>query len=319
MTAQDPRRDVAIGYDGSVPALAALEWAAAEAARRGSTLVVVSAIDHLALPTGALTGAPLSTEGRYAEAERRAQDGAAYVLRQHPGLRVATEAVLGGAAEALVRVSHEVGLAVVGSRGLDPATSTLLGSVAFAVSGHATCPVVVVRGDGRRRPGPQTPVAVGVDGTPPSLVALDAAADVAAETGAPLRVVCAWRPPPESWVSAFWEVLGDESDQVREERSRAEKVVEAAGDRATARHTGLVVAGRVVTGPPARAIVEAADGAALVVVGSRGRGNLASLVLGSVGHGVVHDAQCPVLVVHGDGEPLPGPSWSAGQTRRAVP
>ena len=318
MTTHDPRRDVAVGYDGSVPALAALEWAAAEALHRGSALLVVSAVDRLGPPVGSLQGAPLSTEGRYAEAERLAGDGAAYALRLFPGLRAATEAVIGGAAEALLRISHEVGLVVVGSRGLDPATSTLLGSVAYGVSARCACPVVVVRDDGRRRPGPDAGVVVGVDGTPVSLEALDAAADVAAAAGAPLTVVCAWHPPPSSWVSAFWEVLGDESDEAQQERRHAEEVVRAAREQATARHTGLVVDGEVVAGQPARAIVRAARGAALLVVGSRRRGALASLVLGSVGHGVVHDATCPVLIVHGDAEPSAEPSWGARTMQRGV-
>lgn len=318
MSTHDPRRDVAVGYDGSVPALAALEWAAAEAVHRGSALLVVSAVDRLVLPSGAMQGAPLTTEGRYAEAERLAGDGAAYALRLFPGLHAATEAVIGGATEALVRISREVGLVVVGSRGLDPATSTLLGSVAYGVSARCACPVVVVRGDGRHRPGPDAPVVVGVDGTPVSLEALDAAADVAAAAGATLDVVCAWHPPPASWVSMFWEVLGDESEQAQQERRHAQEVVAAAREQATTRHTGLVVEGEVVAGPPARAIVRAATGAALLVVGSRRRGALASMVLGSVGHGVLHDASCPVLVVHGDAEPSAEPSWSTGTMRRGV-
>ena len=317
--AHDPRRDVAVGYDGSVPALAALEWAGAEARHRGSTLLVVSAFDRLSPPTGALQNAPLTTEGRYAEAERLAGDGAAYALRLFPGLRVATEAVLGSAAEALVRTSREVGLVVVGSRGLDPATSTLLGSVAYGVAARAGCPAVVVRDEGRRRPGPHAPVVVGVDGTPVSLLALDAAADVAAAAGAPLTVVCAWHPPPSSWVWAFWEVLGEESDAVRQERQHAQDVVRAARAQARVRHTGLVIDGAVVPGPPARAIVDAASEAALGVVGSRRRGGLAGLVLGSVGHGVLHDAACPVLVVHGDAEPSAEPSWEGTTLRKGAP
>jgi nucleotide-binding universal stress UspA family protein len=279
---------------------------------------VVSANDRLGPPTGSLQGAPLTTEGRYAEAERLAGDGAAYALRLFPRLRVATEAVIGNATEALVRVSHDVGLVVVGSRGLDPATSSLLGSVAYGVGARCACPVVVVRDDGRRRPGPGAGVVVGVDGSPVSMLALESAADVAAAAGAPLTVVCAWHPPPASWVSAFWEVLGDESEEAQQERRHAEEVVRTAREKATARHTGLDVEGQVVAGPPARAIVRAARDAALLVVGSRRRGTLASIVLGSVGHGVVHDALCPVLIVHGDAEPSAEPSWGAGTSQRGV-
>ena len=113
-------------------------------------------------------------------------------------LRVADD--VSPAAE-LVDASHGAQLLVLGTRGHGEVVGTLLGSVAFAVTAHAACPVVVVRGDGSRHPGPEHSVVVGVDGSglvpgrgpvrgrpgrvePRPLVVVCAYRDVARRTGA---------------------------------------------------------------------------------------------------------------------------------------
>jgi nucleotide-binding universal stress UspA family protein len=136
------------------------------------------------------------------------------------------------------------------------------------------------------------PIVVGVDGSQCSLRALDFAAEEAALRGAPLRVVCAWDLPEVGYaVSAypkeFLQIIQEEADAiVAEARARV------------AEHAPTVtVKTKAIKGHPGAAIVKEARSAALVVVGNRGRGGVASLLLGSVSHHVVHLAPCPVIVV----------------------
>ena len=89
--------------------------------------------------------------------------------------------------------SAEAGMLVLGSRGHGGFGGLLAGSTAVSVAAHAHCPVVVVR-DGAAGARPNGPVAVGVDGSGPSLVALGFAAERAAQRQMPLRVLHAWTP-----------------------------------------------------------------------------------------------------------------------------
>jgi nucleotide-binding universal stress UspA family protein len=139
-------------------------------------------------------------------------------------------------------------------------------------------------------------IVVGVDGSECSLYALDFAAEEAALRGARLRIVCAWDMPEVAYaVSAYpEEVLGKVLKGMEQE---ATAIVAKARARVAELKPALPVKTKVVKGHPTSIILEEAKDAALVVVGNRGRGGVASLLLGSVSHHVVHLAPCPVLVV----------------------
>ncbi len=139
-------------------------------------------------------------------------------------------------------------------------------------------------------------ILVGVDGSECSLRALDFAAEEAALRGARLRIVCVWDMPEIGYaVSAYpEEVLEDVFEGIREE---AEAIVAKARARAAELKPTLTVKTKVVKGHPGAILVREAKSADLVIVGNRGRGGVASLLLGSVSHHVVHLAQCPVVVV----------------------
>jgi nucleotide-binding universal stress UspA family protein len=193
-------RGVVVGYDGSGPAEHALDWAAAEAARRGVPLTVASAFDVTGLVAGA-DSVPLPDDvGELVEVARR---GATRARRAAPGLEVFEVARADGAAGMLVELSCWAELVVVGKRGHGEVAGALLGSVAFAVTAHAQCPVAVVQGASHVMPGPECPVLVGVDGSAESLLALEYAADLAAGVGAALTVATAWRcTTADTWVGA---------------------------------------------------------------------------------------------------------------------
>lgn len=138
------------------------------------------------------------------------------------------------------------------------------------------------------------PVIVGIDGSPDSVRALRWAADFARELQAPLQALTTFEVPGIYGVQAM---AGWEDPARLEEESRsmlAEIVREAMGE-------GAQVEERVVQGHPAKVLVEASPDAQLIVVGSRGRGGFAGMVLGSVSQHTVNHAQCPVVVVPHEG------------------
>jgi nucleotide-binding universal stress UspA family protein len=146
-------------------------------------------------------------------------------------------------------------------------------------------------------------IVVGVDGSVCSLAAAEFAAQEAAFREARLLVVAAWDLPPnalliEGAVPGFL-------DRFRED---AESVAQDAVSRVTGLHPHVTCQTRVVQGHPGRVLVEEAQEAILVVVGNRGRGGFASLVLGSVSQQVVLHAPCSVVVVRAEPEASGGGS-----------
>jgi nucleotide-binding universal stress UspA family protein len=180
----------------------------------------------------------------------------------------------------------------------------MLGSVSLAVSTHATCPTIVVRGDSSQLPGPQRPVVVGVDDSPGADAALRFAADLAAQTGARLIVVSGYQPALlQVWNGMTSISLDPQPDTgyVADSRCVAEKVVAVAAQTARNTHPGLEVTEQVRQGPAAAVIAATTYRAGLAVVGSRGRGGFSGLLVGSVSHRVLHTALCPVAVVRQTG------------------
>ncbi|MGV9559024.1 universal stress protein [Streptomyces sp. NPDC003401] len=137
------------------------------------------------------------------------------------------------------------------------------------------------------------PVVVGVDGSGPSLRAVDWAADEAVLRGVPLRVVytCPWE---RYETAALARDIGRPAAP-----PLAQDVAGAAARRARDRRPGLRVNAEVVFEEPGHALVRAGRGACVLVVGTRGRGTAAGLLPGSVGPAVAARAGCPVVVLRG--------------------
>ncbi|MEU7243631.1 universal stress protein [Streptomyces sparsogenes] len=146
----------------------------------------------------------------------------------------------------------------------------------------------------------ELPVVVGVDGSDAALDALDWAADMATRRGLPLRIVHA----------SLWEryegYIPSTSPDRPAERIRSETVLAMAAERAGRRASALKVMTDVAPDDPVTALLRAGQSADAVVVGSRGRGEFASLLLGSVGLGIAVRAHCPVVVVRGRPENVRG-------------
>lgn len=135
------------------------------------------------------------------------------------------------------------------------------------------------------------PVVVGVDGSPSSLAAIDWAGDYAAATGAPVKLVAVW-----DWPNSYgWAVpIPDDYDPSAD----AARVLDQSTERLLERHPALSVQSAVLQGHPAQQLVEASETAMLLVVGSRGHGQFAGMLIGSVSEHCAAHARCPVLVFH---------------------
>jgi nucleotide-binding universal stress UspA family protein len=134
-------------------------------------------------------------------------------------------------------------------------------------------------------------VVAGTDGSEESQLAVEWAGREAALQGLPLLVVSALAPLP-------WMTPGGVADEVAGlARKRLERALGTAADRAAGVAPGLKIETKVVAGPPARALAELAREASLLVVGSRGAGGFAAMILGSVSRYAATHARCPVVVV----------------------
>jgi len=289
---------VVVGADGSATARAAVDWAAARASRQGRRLVLL-----LAIPEGperewaaALTG--VGAEDDYGdEVRRRAEERVAAEAERaretFPELTVETAVVPGEASRALARATRQAALVVVGARGWSaPMRTHALGGTSDAVATHAHGPVAVV---------PEVadaaasgPVVVGVDKGPESMEAIKVAVAEAVAAGLPLVAVHTWSAIP--WLAdlAGWSV--DEATSGANLDRMVHDLVEAHAGA----HPDLEVEYVVRSGDPASALIEESHRASLIVVGSRGRGGFAGLLLGSTSRDVMRGAHCPVIVVRAD-------------------
>jgi nucleotide-binding universal stress UspA family protein len=287
---------VVVGIDGSPSALDAARWAAREAARRRTTLQLISAFGWL--ETRHLHDQGLGVSFRQTMLARtRAEVSAAAeaAAEAAPGVEISERVVDGFPVPLLVAASGRAGLVVLGDRGLGGFTGLLVGSVAIGLAARAECPVVVVRGE---RSSDAGPVVVGIDGSPVSEAALAFAFEAAAARKADLVAVHAWH--DTVFEAAVAPLLDWDAIEADEHRVLAERLAGWG-----AKYPDVEVRRVVVRDRPAHALIEQAGGAAaqLVVVGSHGRGSAAGLVLGSVSHAVLHHAPCPVAVVRAAGGP----------------
>ncbi|MET8910447.1 universal stress protein [Micromonospora sp. NPDC004551] len=281
--------EILVGYDGSADATVALNWALDEAGRSGRPVRLAYVFEWLTVAgwigPGVAPGVwPDETARR--QVEDLVRRAAADAADDRPGLTVHGEVFDGPPALVLQERSVEAGMLVLGSRGHGGFAGLLTGSTAVSVTAHAHCPVIVVR-DGR--PVTSGPVVVGTDGSPSSVQALGFAVERAAQRDVPVRALRVWEPPGARGAPSGF----DPEEANATERAAAE------ADLATWRETFPDVPVEVVASPgnAAALLVEESRSAQLVVVGSRGRGGLRGMLLGSVSQQLIHHAQCPVAVV----------------------
>ncbi len=284
---------VVVGYDGSDGSQRALQWAIDEARLRGLPLQIVSVWEEPMVDMGFGGGAiidPNLAEVMKERGDQVAADG--LQLARDSGVEVRAESVVGPAASALVEASETANLLVTGSHSKRGVAEILLGSTSSQVATHSKCPTVVVR------PKDLTNARVGVaiDGSGPGQRALDFAFDEASRRGWKLLVIHAWDVHVVGFdVDASTYPKGGIIDEVQEAESRLSSEV-LAGHRDT--YPDVEIEFHLGRGHADNVVLEASETCDLLVVGSRGHGGFASLMLGSVSNRVLHHAQCSVAVVH---------------------
>jgi nucleotide-binding universal stress UspA family protein len=268
------------GYDGSPGSEHALNWAAREARSRGIMLTVCHAwVPGFPAQPGEAAVVDLVRQG----GERIIAGGLEHARKLMGPGEVRPLLIRAPATAALCAHGDDADVVVVGARGRGGIAGMLLGSVAWQVAAHARCPVVVVRGHWRPAGGyVPGPVVVGTDGSAASDAALVFGLEEAALRGAPLLAVSALADAPGSLGGG--RKLQDDAEQ--------------AITRHAKEHPEVTVMRQVAQGGARNALLAAADDAQLLVVGSRGRGGLQGMPLGSVSQVLLQHAPCPVAVVH---------------------
>ncbi len=222
------------------------------------------------------------------------------IRQAHPGLDVDTDLRTEDPVPALVELSRDARLIAIGSRGLGGFQGMLAGSTAVALVARGHCPVAVIREQPEGVPPRYGPVVVGVDGSPTSEPALAMAFEEASLRDADLVAVHTWAEFASDTAYAYarqffvdWEAV-----ETRERELLAERL---AGWQS--RYPEILVRRVVTGGRPAGSLLKCAADAQLLVVGSRGRGVISGMLLGSTSHAMIHHAPCPLLVVR---PPAPG-------------
>ena len=294
MTTKEPATGpIIVGVDASESSRAAIAWAAHDAELRGLPLHLVHVLPPLVVPSAPVPDFPASyarsEEERARQTVERAHKLAVEASSSDRVSQISSELLAGPVVPGLVELSNSATMVVVGCLGESAVTRAVLGSVSSGLVHHAHCPVAVIHGE--TKPAPDAPVLVGVDGSPASERATAIAFDEASRRGVDLVALHAWSDMgPIEFASVNWAPIEWRNIEVGEEEVLAERL-----SGWQARYPDVTVHRVVVSDRPAPRLLEHADTAQLVVVGSHGRG-VSRMLLGSVSSAIVHSAQTPVIV-----------------------
>jgi nucleotide-binding universal stress UspA family protein len=276
-------KDIIVGVDETGEAAAALRWAVEEGALHGwgvRAVMVWAWADQHHLDDAFDPGYDQES------ADKALEEAVVRAVGEDAAAAVERAAIDGYPTRVLVEEADGARLLVVGARAGGPLTTLLIGSVSDDCLHHATSPVAVVH----ERPAGERSgrIVVGVDGSERAQGALGWAIAEARRRGAVLEAVHAWQVPVGSGTSTGTPVYPSSAEEL------ARGVLTAAVDQEDT--DGVRIDAHLACAPPVRALLAAAEGADLVVVGSRGLGGFKSLLLGSVSRRLAHQAPCPVVV-----------------------
>lgn len=280
---------VIVAVDGGEASDAALEWVIERSKRMLLDLEITAVVDTGSIPTGSIANYRSMYETTLRKAASRVTEASSRVE--------ATQVVRQGApAKALIAASAKADLLVIGTNKTGRLAGITHGTLPLRIAGRSRCATVVVpvgwhpQGSG---------VVVGWDDNDTGDLALDFAANEAQLRGSPLTIVHSWPVPPAMGVDPASSAILFQ-DMIDTHRT----ALSLAAERIHDAHPGLEIREQFEPSPASPAIVRAAEGAALVVVGTHGRGALGGLILGSVSHGVLMNMPAPVAVVPYPEEPI---------------
>jgi nucleotide-binding universal stress UspA family protein len=288
-------KPVVVGVDGSEESLLAAQWAAREATRRSSPLLIVSAPAPMPrVPAYHASPATIAIALRGIAA--RALDAA--ITRSEevaPGLTIMTELLSGPPALAVAEKGSDASVLVVGARGAGGFAAMVLGSVSRYVASHAPCPVVVVREENMAV---HREVVVGVRDPRDITGTLAFAFEEAAIRGADLVAVHAWSWFPSSLHRA---VAGDAAQLAPSDPDRisaeTESTLAAALEEWRGKYPDVRARHDVLRGHPARVLASYCVRADLVVIGRHAHPGAEGPGIGSIQYAVLDHAHGPLAIV----------------------
>lgn len=288
----DTAKPVVVGVNGTTGSLKAARWAAAVADKLGAPLEIVNArhgTRHALSDAAAAIRAAVATAQRESATEMlksieeqiRAEFGRLDVLTVRSDEPIDT---------LLAARSRHARLIVLGSDEVSAASALLVGSTTLAVSPQSACPVVAWRGEATS-PTDQ-PIVLGVDGERTGPAAFATAFEFADRFGVELRAVHAWPAPrPPELITGF---LADWDGLEALQWHSLLNVLEPWAER----YPDVTVTHFLERDNAGEALLKHSADAQLVIVGNRGRGALASALLGSTSLNLLHHCRVPVMLCH---------------------
>ncbi len=287
--------NIVVGVDGSPESLSAVAWAVARARLTGARVHIVCTYVVAAYSSVALDGgyAGLDADALQRGAQQVIEESVHYASECDSSVTVTSSIEAGDAAGVLVDLSAEADLVVVGSRGGGGFVERLFGTVSSALPAHAQCPVIVVPSHTSGKSfTPVERIVVGVDGAEKASPALHYAVDEAVIWDSQLTAVSAVPIATGTGLLSWAPHVVDHEALMTSMRQGLGALVDATvGDRP------LRVARHVLDGSPSSLLIEFSTAVDLVVVGSRGGGGFAGVLLGSTAHTVLSHSTCPVMIV----------------------
>ncbi|OAN39881.1 universal stress protein [Mycolicibacterium iranicum] len=284
-------RGIVVGTDGSASAMTAVRWAAGEAKMRNIPLTILHVVEETRWPAqgGQIPDEVLSIAENQESAVIAEAVAAARGDSTDGELELETSCPPGQAVGVLIDSSRQSEMIAVGSRGLTGRHRRSIGSIAVGLLHHAHCPVAVVHDEAAAGANSHNkPVLVGIDGSRASLVAAATAMEEASRRGVGLLALHVCKDDAESA-----SISGSRRAALE---SEAEALLRDSLAELRQRYPEVAVHLLVRFAAPARQILNQAERAQLVVVGSHGRGALTGALLGSVSTTVAKGAHIPVLV-----------------------
>ncbi|HUH53304.1 MAG TPA: universal stress protein [Microbacteriaceae bacterium] len=276
--------NIIIGVDGSEQSRAALTWGLARANERKANVELFHVADDsfLSESVAFLSEAQKASEEMLA-AERDYAKSIGFTGK------ITGTAVVGHPIVEVEVASRRADLLVLGQHAGSKWAGSFFGTRAVKIAAVAYCPVAVIP-EGYKTD-TANGVVVGIDGSEAAQDAIAYAAEEASRRGVPLTAVYAWMPPLTPGLEYLWS-----EELVESQRLAAEEAIAIGVAGLSGRYPDLEIKREIIQAAPVAALLQSAEDAELLVVGSRGRGAISRLLLGSVSHGVLQALPCPVIV-----------------------